>query len=273
MKPELGAYKALFISDVHLGTKQSNAQLIDQFLKCNHCQELYIVGDLIDCLKIRRAHFWSQEHSNVVRRLLSLSRRGVKVTYVLGNHDAFVERFLEKGPLALGNISIVSESVFTSAHGRRFLVNHGHEFDRIIKYSFLINRFGEGLYSLVLRLNRWLNLLQKLMGRPSWSLASFIKFKVRGALNLIYRFEEIIADECRRRGFDGVICGHIHHAGIKEVNGAAYINCGDWVDSNTAVVEHFDGRFELLHYQGDEASDQDPGQDDSSWSRSRPLAA
>lgn len=239
-------YETIFISDVHLGSRNCNAELIERFLKFHRAKNLFIVGDLIDIWKLQHTRYWPQSHSNAVRRILSLTRKGTQVHYVLGNHDEFLKRFVDGGMARYGNLSIMEQTVYQALDGRRFLVIHGDEFDRVVRFHWLLSHLGDRLYSLVLRANRLLNAARRGLGRDYWSLSTYIKTKVRQAIGALYSFEEIITRECRERRLDGVICGHVHAAALKDAGGVAYLNCGDWVDSCTALVEHLGGRFELL---------------------------
>lgn len=241
-------YKTIWISDLHLGTAACKANEVASFLKNNTCEQLYLVGDIIDGWALQRNFYWPQAHSNVLRRILTAAKRGTQVIYVAGNHDEFLRRFMEFN-LQLGNIEITNEVVHETADGRKLLIVHGDMFDVITRYHRWVAYAGDQAYEVLLKANAGLNKLRKTFGMPYYSLADAAKTKVKSALNFINSFEESVAYECRHRGLDGVLCGHIHHACIRDIDGVQYYNCGDWVDSCTAMVEHFDGTIEILDWR------------------------
>lgn len=234
--------RTLWISDVHLGTRDCQAEHLSQFLKGYQADRVYLVGDIIDGWKLRGGIYWPQAHTNVIRRLLTMSKRGTEVIYVTGNHDEFLRRYSK---LILGNIQLVDEAEHLTADGRRLLVVHGDQFDVITRYHRWLAFLGDRAYEFTLVLNRWLNHWRARYGYGYWSLSAYLKHKVKGAVNFISDFENAIAHECTRRGFHGVVCGHIHHAEIRKVGEVDYLNCGDWVESCTALIEHWDGSVEL----------------------------
>ena len=238
-------YRSLWISDVHLGTPGCKAAFLADFLKANDCETLYLVGDIIDGWALRQAFYWPQEHSNVIRRILTRAKRGTRVIYVTGNHDEFLRRFVDV-QLAFGNVEIVNEAVHETADGRRLLVTHGDAFDVITRYHKWLALAGDAVYRGTMQANLWLNRARSMAGLGYWSLSGFAKQRVKTAVNIISDFEQSVARECRRRGLDGVICGHIHHAEIRRVGGVTYHNCGDWVESCTALAEDASGRIRLL---------------------------
>ena len=240
-------YRTLWISDVHLGTPGCKAEHLVDFLKHTECENLYLVGDIIDGWKLRSSWFWPQEHTNVVRKILTKSKRGTKVYYVTGNHDEFLRKFVGFG-LAIGNIRIVNEHVHTTANGRRLLVTHGDAFDVITRYHRWIAMVGDTAYEVTMQANHWLNQARRLLGMRYWSLSAFAKKSVKNAVNIVSEFENSVARECRRRGLDGVVCGHIHHAEIRDIDGVLYLNSGDWVESCTALAEDFNGRIEVIRW-------------------------
>lgn len=242
-------YRTIWISDVHLGTSGCRAAELTEFLKANDCEQLYLVGDIIDGWRLRSNFYWPQEHSNVLRQILTKAKRGTRVTYVSGNHDEFLRRFVDQ-PLQLGNIQVVNEAVHETADGRRLLVLHGDQFDGITRYHKWLALTGDAAYSATLWANLWFNRFRARAGMPYWSLAAYAKSRVKKAVNFIYQFEKAVAHEARRRRMDGVVCGHIHQAEIKPVNGVTYHNCGDWVESCTALAERPDGRIGVLHWTG-----------------------
>lgn len=240
-------YRTLWISDVHLGTPGCKAEHLVDFLKHAECETLYLVGDIVDGWKLRNSWFWPQEHTNVVRKILTKSKRGAKVYYVTGNHDEFLRKFVGFG-LAIGNIRIVNEHVHTTADGRRLLVTHGDAFDVITRYHRWIALVGDSAYDLTMQANHWLNQARRLLGMRYWSLSAFAKKSVKNAVNIVSEFEQSVAHECRRRGLDGVVCGHIHQAEIRDIGGVQYLNSGDWVESCTALGEDFNGRIQVINW-------------------------
>jgi len=242
--------RTLWISDVHLGTRDCKAEHLASFLKCYQAETLYLVGDIIDGWRLRSGIYWPQAHTNVIRRLLTMSKRGTRVVYVTGNHDEFLRRYSE---LVLGNIQLVDEAEHLTADGRRLLVIHGDQFDVVTRCHRWLAFLGDSAYGVTLTLNRWLNHWRERWGYGYWSLSAFLKHKVKTAVNFISDFEEAIAHECQRRGYSGVVCGHIHHAEIRRLGEVEYLNCGDWVESCTALIEHWDGRIELYRLAEEQA--------------------
>lgn len=241
-------YRTIWVSDIHLGSQACKANEIARFLKNNTAENLYLVGDIIDGWQLKRNFYWPQEHSNVLRRILTAAKRGTNVIYVAGNHDEFLRRFLEFN-LELGNIKIVNEIVHETADKRKLLVVHGDMFDVVTRYHHWIAFAGDQAYNLLIKANTGFNKVRKRFGMGYYSLADAAKTTVKSALNFINSFEESVAYECRHRQLDGVLCGHIHHATIRDIDGVQYYNCGDWVDSCTAIVEHFDGSMEIIDWR------------------------
>jgi UDP-2,3-diacylglucosamine pyrophosphatase LpxH len=237
--------RSVFISDVHLGFKGCQAGYLLDFLRRVDCDTIYLVGDIIDLWALTRSFFWPQEHNDVIRTLLGKAKHGTRVVYVPGNHDRL---FRDHDGLTLGNVEIRREVVHETVDGRRFLVLHGDEFDGIVRASPLLESIGSSAYSLVLALNRHLNALRLRLGYPYWSLAAFLKHKVKNAVKFIAGFERAVAAEARSRGLDGIICGHIHRAEISCIDGIVYCNDGDWVESCTTLVEDYAGRLSLLRW-------------------------
>ncbi len=240
--------RSIFISDVHLGFKGCRAEFLLDFLRRVECQQVYLVGDIIDVWSLTRSFYWPQAHNDVIRCILGKAKHGTRVIYVPGNHD---RPFRDHDGLVLGNVEIRREAVHETADGRRFLVLHGDEFDSIVRASPFLESLGSRAYSAALRLNRYVNAVRQLLGYPYWSIAAFLKHKVKNAVRYIANFERALAVEARRRGVDGVICGHIHRAEISEIDGITYCNDGDWVESCTALVEDFQGRLSLLRWTED----------------------
>ena len=254
-------YRTVFVSDVHLGMRGCRADLLADFLNRIGCAQLYLVGDIIDGWRLRKSWYWDPHHDEVLRRVLKMARSGTEVTYIPGNHDELFRNWLGQG-LEVAGVRLMRDAVHEAADGRRFLVMHGDEFDGVIRYAKVIAHLGDWAYDAALTLNRWFNAARQRLGYPYWSLSQWLKRQVKEAVKAIDRFELALANEARRRGLDGVICGHIHHAEMREVHGIAYMNDGDWVESCTALVEHEDGRFELLDWaweagRGEAARDRD----------------
>lgn len=242
-------YRTIWISDLHLGTRGCQAEALIRFLKEHSCDQLYLVGDIIDGWRLKKNLFWPQSHVNVVRRILTLSKRGTEVIYVTGNHDEFLRGY---GEAAFGSIYLVDEYEHTTADGKRLLVLHGDRFDTVVRYHKWVAHLGDVAYESLLVLNRWFNGARRLLGYDYWSLSAFLKHRVKQAVSFITDFEETLAYECRRRGYDGVVCGHIHHAEIRTIDDVDYFNCGDWVESCSALVEDQDGKIEIIHWLEEE---------------------
>ena len=241
-------YRSIFISDVHLGTKDCQADRLNNFLKHNSCHTLYLVGDIIDAWKIQQNKLrWKQSHTNVVRRVLGHAKRGTRVVYVAGNHDEFLRPMIPYG-VSFGQVEICNQIEHIGADGRHYLVVHGDLFDGITRLAPWLSFLGDRAYDFVLGLNSRFNWIRHRLGFGYWSLSQFLKHKVKKAIDFMFKFEITISDYCKKRGFDGVICGHIHHAEIKQVNGITYMNDGDWVESCTALVEHHSGQWEIIHW-------------------------
>jgi len=237
--------RAVFISDLHIGTPGFQAEALLDFLKHHPSDVLYLVGDIVDGWQLRRRWFWPQSHNDVVQKLLRRARKGCRVIYVPGNHDEFARHFVGH---AFGGVEVLHDTSHTTAKGLKLWVVHGDHFDGVIQCAKWLAYLGDYLYELALRLNRHLNSFRARMGLEYWSLSAYLKLKVKKAVNFISDFEVAVAQEAKRRGFDGVVCGHIHHAEIRDVNGTLYCNDGDWVESRTALVEHADGRLEIIHW-------------------------
>lgn len=240
-------YRTLWISDVHLGTVGCQAERLAEFLKHNDCETLYLVGDIIDGWKLKSTFYWPQEHSNVIRRILTKAKRGTRVLYVTGNHDDFLRKFVDFD-LHIGNIRVVDEIVHRTADGRELLVMHGDRFDVITRYHKWIALAGDAIYEGTMHFNRWFNRARGVLGMRYWSLSAYAKQKVKAAVSVISDYEDSLARECKRRQLDGVVCGHIHHAEIRDLHGVTYMNCGDWVESCTALGEDFNGNIRVIEW-------------------------
>jgi UDP-2,3-diacylglucosamine pyrophosphatase LpxH len=240
-------YRSVFISDTHLGTRGARCDFLADFLRSVDCHQLYLVGDIVDGWRLRKSWYWDHAHDEVLRLILAKARSGTQVVYIPGNHDEMFRPWLPMG-LEVAGIQLRREAVHTTQDGRRLLVIHGDEFDSVVRYYKFLALLGDGAYTVALVVNRYFNALRRRLGYPYWSLSAWLKRQVKEAVKAIDRFEVALAGEARRRGFDGVVCGHIHHAEMRQVNGVTYINDGDWVESCTALVEHADGRLELLDW-------------------------
>lgn len=245
---KLTTYKTICISDIHLGSKDSQAGLLNNFLKNNTCENLFLIGDIIDGWKIQQNKWhWRQSHSNVIRRILGASKRGTKVTYVTGNHDEFLRPFVTQA-FTLGNITVVNQAEYRDTDGNLFLITHGDMFDGITRAAKWLNFLGDRAYDFVLWINTKFNWWRHRLGFGYWSLSRFLKKQVKRAVDFIFEFETTLANYCRKKGYDGVICGHIHTPEIKMIDGIIYMNDGDWVESCSALVEHWDGRWEIVYW-------------------------
>lgn len=238
-------YRTVFISDTHLGTRGCRSDFLVDFLRRVECERLYLVGDIVDGWRLKRSWYWDTQHDEAVRLLLQLARNGTEVTYIPGNHDELFRAWLGH---EFAGIRLAGEAIHQGADGRRYLVIHGDEFDGVIRYAKIIAHLGDWAYAAALGINRWFNGARRWLGYPYWSLSQWLKWRVKEAVKTIDRFETALATEARRRNLDGVICGHIHHAEMREIQGVLYMNDGDWVESCTALVEYGDGRFELVDW-------------------------
>ena len=239
-------FRTIWISDTHLGTPGCQARALLEFLRRTESDYLYLVGDIIDGWQLKRRWYWHQLHNDVLQKVLRKARKGTAVVYIPGNHDEAARHYLG---LAFGGIVIRDEAIHTTARGQRLLVTHGDFFDGVVQCARWLALLGDVMYAFTLRLNRHLNTLRARLGLPYWSLSQFLKLKVKNAVSFITAFEEALAKEARTRAFDGVVCGHIHHAEIRRIDGILYCNCGDWVESLTALVEAHDGSLSILRWQ------------------------
>jgi UDP-2,3-diacylglucosamine pyrophosphatase LpxH len=238
-------YRTIWISDVHLGTRGCNAAMLIDFLDSTDSETMYLVGDIIDGWRLRKSWYWPALHNDIVWRVMKRAKRGTRVVYIPGNHD---EMFRQFTGLTFGGIEIRRQMIHTTADGRKLLVLHGDEFDTVVMCHRWLAFLGDAAYGLLLRLNVGINAVRRRFDLPYWSLSKHAKSKVKNAVEFISRYEEAVAHEARARGVDGVVCGHIHTAEYRDFAGTAYYNDGDWVEGCTALVEHFDGRMEVLHW-------------------------
>lgn len=238
-------YKTIWISDVHLGTKGCKAEHLLDFLRHTHCETLYLVGDIVDGWRLTRGWYWPRLHNDVMQKLLRKSRKGTRVIYVPGNHDDFARGYVGA---SFGGIEVMDDPLHQTADGRTLLVLHGDAFDGVIGYARWLAVMGDHTYTLALVLNHWFNVGRRLLGYPYWSLSAYLKNKVKNAVQFIGDYERTVATAARQRKVDGVVCGHIHHAELREIDGMTYANCGDWVESCTALAEHHDGTLEIVRW-------------------------
>jgi UDP-2,3-diacylglucosamine pyrophosphatase LpxH len=238
-------YRTIWLSDFHLGTRECKTEYLLDFLRHNDSEYLYLVGDVFDGWSLRRSWYWDQLHDDIVQELLRKARKGTRIIYIPGNHDEFARAFYQ---LQFGGITIQPNAVHTTATGKQFLVLHGDEFDGIISSAKWLSLLGSRAYQLCLRLNRWFNRVRQRCNLSYWSLSAYLKSKVKKAVQFVADFETAVAAEARRWNVEGVVCGHIHHAEIRTLSGVLYLNSGDWVESCTALVEHLEGRIEIVRW-------------------------
>ncbi len=239
-------FRTLFISDVHLGSKPAKADYLIDFLRFHEAETIYLVGDIVDGWRLKRSWHWPQAHNDVVQKLLRQARKGTKINYIAGNHDEFLRGFQGTH---FGGVEVMDRTVHEAANGKRYLVIHGDQFDSIVHSVRWLAYLGDFAYDASIVVNRIVARVRRLFGMPYWSFSSWAKVRVKKAVNFISAFQTLVADEARRSEVDGVICGHIHHATMEDIAGIRYINTGDWVESCTAVAEHSDGTFEVIHWR------------------------
>jgi UDP-2,3-diacylglucosamine pyrophosphatase LpxH len=238
-------YRTVWISDIHLGTRGCNAEMLVEFLHSFQCETIYLVGDIIDGWQLRKGWHWPAAHNEVVRKILKMVHRGTRVVYVVGNHD---EMLRDYAGLSFGGVEIVNDAVHQCKDGRKLLITHGDAFDTVVLYARWLAILGDQAYSLLLRLNIWLNAIRKWFKLPYWSLSAYMKRRVKNAVEFVGRFEEAVARAATEKGLDGVVCGHIHTAEIRKIGEVTYYNDGDWVESCTALVEEPDGQFRIIDW-------------------------
>jgi len=238
--------RTLFLSDIHLGSRACRAERLLAFLKVYECRTLFLLGDIVDFWALKRVVYWPESHNTVVQKLLRLARHGVKIFYIPGNHDEALGDYLDS---SFGNVRVRKDHVHVAADGKRYALLHGDQYDQVTTCARWLSVLGDASYNLLVELNRVLSWVRrKLRLGGHWSLADYAKRKVQGAASFISGFELALARHGRRLQVDGVICGHIHTPVIKRLDGVLYLNCGDWVDNCTAIVEHLDGTMELVRH-------------------------
>ncbi len=244
-RPVTRRYRTIWISDIHLGTPGCKTEFLLDFLRHTESDYLYLVGDIVDGWRLKRSWYWHEGHNDVVQKLLRKARKGTQVTYVPGNHDEMLRQYVD---LEFGGVLVVSDAMHRTADGRMLLVTHGDAFDPIVSYARWLALLGDEAYNIALALNHWFNKARLALGLPYWSLSAYLKGRVKNAVSFISDYEKALAAEAKRRGADGVVCGHIHKAEMRDIDGVLYCNDGDWVESCTALVEHAGGRLEILDW-------------------------
>lgn len=243
-------YRTVWISDVHLGTRGCNAEMLVDFLRSFEAETLFLVGDIIDGWRLRKGWYWPDAHNEVIRRVLKMAHRGTRVVFVAGNHD---EMLRDYAGMTFGGVELVLEAVHTTADGRRLLVTHGDSFDAVVLYHKWLAFLGDKAYSLMMRLNIGFNAIRRRMKLPYWSLSAYLKKRVKNAVQYICSYEEAVAHEAIARGLDGIVCGHIHAAEIRRIGEITYYNDGDWVESCTALVEDAFGQISIVDWTKESA--------------------
>lgn len=239
-------YKSIFISDIHLGTRGCQADSLCLFLKNNSCDNLFLVGDIVDGWRLSKKWYFPQSHANVIRRILTAAKRGTKVYYILGNHDEDFRKFLQYD-IELGNIKMLDRYVYNAINGKKYLIIHGDFFDSLMVNKKWLMHLGDNLYNIMIWFNTHFNTIRTFLGFPYWSLSKWLKDNTKQAVKYIQDYELHVATYCKKEQYDGIICGHIHHAEIKIIDGVEYMNDGDWVESGTALLEHENGIFEIYY--------------------------
>ena len=239
-------WRTIWLSDVHLGTRGCKSTILLDFLRHNESEYLYLVGDIIDGWRLKKSWLWTPEHNTTIQKLLRKVRKGTKTYFLPGNHDEFARDYLG---LNIGGVEIFNEMIHETADGRKLLILHGDKFDGVMKYAKWLAYVGDTAYELALRLNAGLSYCRRKLGLPYWSLSSYLKHKVKNAVNFISDFETSLAAEARFRGADGIVCGHIHHPQMREIDGVLYCNDGDWVESCSALVEDFEGNLQIIYWR------------------------
>jgi len=257
-EPTARKVRALFLSDIHLGSRACRAEQLLSFIKDYDHEYIFLIGDIVDFWAMSRSVYWPAPHNTVVQKILKKARHRVKVFLIPGNHDEALREYVGS---SFGDIMIVREHIHTAADGRRYILLHGDEYDQVTTYHRWVSILGDVSYHLLVHLNRVLSLIRRKLGVSGhWSLADYAKRNVLRAVSFISDFENSVVHNVKRRGLDGVICGHIHTPAIKRIDGITYINCGDWVDSCTAIVEHYDGRMQLVRWTQPAASAVSPAE-------------
>lgn len=244
-------YRTVWISDIHLGTRGCNATMLVSFLRSIDCQTLYLTGDIVDGWRLRKGWFWPDAHNEVLRRILKMAHRGTRVVFIAGNHD---EVFRDYAGFTFGGVELALEAEHITADGKRLLVTHGDQFDGVVLYSRWLAFLGDAAYTWMLRANIVFNAVRRRFKMPYWSLSAYLKKRVKNAVQFVCNFEEAVAHEAVSRGFDGIVCGHIHCAEIRQIGDVTYYNDGDWVESCTALVEDASGAISIVDWAEETAA-------------------
>ena len=239
------ACRSVWISDIHLGTKHAQVAELLEFLRMVECKYLYIVGDFIDGWELKFRWYWRDDYNVLIQKILRKSRKQTKVIYITGNHDEFIDQF---AGMRFGSVIMAHQVIHTAADGKKYLVIHGHQADGLTHFNHLLEKLGSHLYNWILDFNLYFNRRRRALGFGYWSLAAYLKFKAKSAVKFVTEYEDTLASMARKQSADGVICGHIHRAEVKMIDGVEYLNCGDWVESCTALIEDFDGKIKLIHF-------------------------
>jgi UDP-2,3-diacylglucosamine pyrophosphatase LpxH len=248
---KINSYRSVFISDIHLGTRMSQANTLLDFMRSFECENLYLVGDIVDGWAMKNSFYWPQDHNDVIQKILRRARKDTNVIYIPGNHDEFLRVY---GEHQFGKVTLVHNYIHTGVDGKKYLVTHGDEFDAVIKNFKWISLLGAWAYDFSIRLNVFVTRFRLLLGLPYWSLSAWLKYKVKEAVNFIGNYEENLSEYAKSKDVNGIICGHIHHANIRMIGDITYMNCGDWVESCTALVEHLDGTWEIIVWKDQQNS-------------------
>ena len=238
-------FRTIWISDLHLGTRRTQAELLLDFLRSTESKTLYLVGDIVDNWSLNKNWYWHQLHNDIVQKILRKARKGTRVIYIPGNHD---EQFRDFARTRFGRLTVRLNDIHIGVDGKRYLVMHGDEFDGVVKYAKYLAKLGDQAYELALSINVVVNQVRRYLGFPYWSLSAYLKFRVKKAVEFLSNFEDAMVREAKKRSTDGVICGHVHTPEMRMIDGIQYFNDGDWVESCSALVEHVDGRFEIIHW-------------------------
>jgi len=245
LSPKNNIYRAIWISDIHLGSSGAKAEHLLEFLKYNESKYLYLVGDIIDGWRLTKKWYWPQSHNDVIQKILRKARKGTKITFIPGNHDEGARNFLG---ITFGDIKIKNQAFHKTARNEKLWIVHGDLFDEVMQHARWLAYIGDSAYTFLLWLNKWFNKIRRLLNLPYWSLSQFLKLRVKKAVSFINAFETLMVKEASRRGCDGVVCGHIHKSELKIINDKIYANDGDWVESLTALVEHQNGELEIINW-------------------------
>ncbi|CAO6132204.1 UDP-2,3-diacylglucosamine hydrolase [Candidatus Pelagibacterales bacterium] len=238
-------YRSIWISDFHLGTRGCQSELLLEFIKHTQSEKLYLVGDIIDGWALKNTWYWPQSHNDVVQKILRKARHGTEVFYLSGNHDEVTRGF---APVNFGGVSILNQIIHETVDKKKYLVVHGDQFDGIIQCAKWLAMLGSITYDFLIYFNRYINFFRKKLGYEYWSLSNYLKFTVKNAVKFVSEYEKLVCNYAKQFKVEGIICGHIHHANMQYMNEIHYINDGDWVESCTALVEHFDGKLELINW-------------------------